>query len=167
MMTAVGQPAAAPSPTDRLRSVSHPRLPENYLTTQPRLAIVPDDTGPVTLLPWSGREPPADPAALAAWWASLARIFDDVFLAPSPSPTTPPSFDAYLSWRDLPPDTSPATRLHAMARLRNWGLAGWRRWGAVLNHGWKAGNFEARKRSIFGQDWLEAQPLKEDPAQRR
>ncbi len=168
VLTAVGQPAAAPSPSprDRLQATPHPRLPENYLPAQPRLTTIPDDTGPVTLLPWSGREPPPDPA-VAAWWASLARIFDDVFLAPPPKPTTPPSFDAHRSWRDLPPDTSPAARLRAVARLRDWGLAGWRRWGAVLNHGWKAGNFEARKRSIFGQDWLEAQPLKEEPAQRR
>ena len=93
---------------------------------------------------------------------------DDALLA-APGDTTPPVVPslAELLRRLAVADTSRAARLEASLLLQDGLRAGWLRWGQALDYGWKAGNFEARKRSILGEDWLEAQPLKEDPGQRR
>jgi len=160
-----GQLAADLYPRGRLRAPPPPRRPISYLTVLPPLEVVPDETAPAPPPPAT---PAPRPAAAPSFWDNLLIVADDALLAPPPAASPPPLLtDPRLSWWTLPADTSRASLLRASALLQEGGFADWKRWGAALNRGWRAGNFEARKRTIFGEDWLEAQPLKEEPAQRR
>jgi len=162
-----GQFAADLYPRGRLYVQQPPRLPARVLNVLPPLEIMPDEAVPLMTLTPTGPLP-MRPADTADFWSSLVIVPDDALLAPPPVAPPPPLLtDPRLSWWTLPADTSRAALLRASALLQGSGFADWQRWGAALNHGWRAGNHEARKRTIFGEDWLEAQPLKEEPTQRR
>ena len=162
-----GQLAADLYPRGRLRAPPPPRRPLAFLNVLPPLQIVPDeaDALPPVRPP---DQPRSQPAADPDFWGNLVIVADDALLAPTAVTPPPPLLtDRRLAWWTLPADTSRAALLQASALLQSSGFADWKRWGAALNHGWLAGNHEARKRTIFGEDWLEAQPLKEPPSQRR
>ncbi len=161
-----GQLAADLYPRGRLPAPPPLRRPISFLAVLPPLEVVPDGTAAPA--PPPPATPTPRPAAAPSFWDDLVIVPDDALLAPAPAAPPPPLLtDPRLSWWTLPADTTRASLLRASALLQASGFADWQRWGAALNHGWRAGNHEARKRTIFGEDWLEAQPLKEEPAQRR
>lgn len=165
LLLLLAQLAARLYPAGRLASRRGPP-PARFLVLLP--AIAPPADAPAAVPEPRREAPPAPDLPLREFWNSLV-VVPDIALRAAPADTLPPVVPSFaeLMRRLAAADTSRAARLEASLLLQNGLRSGWLRWGQALGHGWRAGNHEARKRSIFGEDWLEAQPLKEEPTRRR
>jgi hypothetical protein len=108
------------------------------------------------------REPPEPtPTLVRDLWRSLIAERADGFLV-VPDSLPAPRFEFSLRYDALlaAGDTSGAHLVEASRLLREGVYADYRRWGAFLDHLHRAQSYQARKSSIFNEDWLSQDALR-------
>lgn len=109
--------------------------------------------------PRARREPP--PTLVRDLWRSLiAERAGGLVAVPDSLPA--PRFEFSLRYDALlaAGDTSDAHLAEAARLLREGVYADYRRWGAFLDHLHRAQSYQARKSSIFNEDWLSQDALR-------
>jgi len=145
-----------------------PAQPPVRIVLLPPVMVVPDSVAPAPPQPVRTRSQPAPSLSLMRRLLLAQPVAPPVTaVADTPPPPLlslhPLAFTALARAR---PDTSFQARLHRTAWLRRVGSDSLLWQGLLLEYGRRANAARALARSLFGEDWLEVQPLVEAPARR-
>jgi hypothetical protein len=158
LLILLAEGAARFYPSGELPEAAPRRYPTLFLLPVPEIETAPAEERPE---PRRRPRPETPPSLVRDLWRSLTAERAAALLVLPDSATGPSLFLSSRVDALLACDDTTRAHLREAARLLREGLyADFRSWGGFLEHMQKAQSYQARKSSIFNEDWLSEDALR-------